>query len=143
MWDPNEYVVHPPSCRTACFVGALVYGWRMDTRQAARRWAETWERGWPGHDVAAISALYAQDAFWQQHPFHDPEPGYLARVFAEEESAECRFGAPIVDGDQAAVHWSAQARLTDGGTEDLAGVSLLRFGTDGLVVEERDFWNHR
>jgi hypothetical protein len=97
----------------------------------------------PSIDVAAISALYAEGASWQQHPFRDPEPGYLARVFAEEESAECRFGAPIAGGDQAAVPWSAQTRLTDGGTEDLAGVSLLRFGTDGLVVEERDFWNQR
>jgi len=115
----------------------------VDTRQAAQRWAEVWERGWPGHDVAAISALYAEGAFWQQHPFRDPEPAYLARVFAEEESAECRFGVPIVDGDLAAVPWSAQTRLADGGTEDLAGVSLLRFGADGLVVEERDLWNHR
>ena len=113
----------------------------MDTRQAAQRWADVWGRGWPAHDVAAISALYGEGAFWQQHPFHDPEPGYLARVFAEEESAECRFGTPIVDGDQAAVAWSAQTRLTDGGSEDLAGVSLLRFSAGGLVVEERDFFN--
>jgi len=28
-------------------------------------------------------------------------------------------------------------------SEDLAGVSLFRFGADGLVVKERDFWNHR
>jgi SnoaL-like domain len=115
----------------------------MDTRQAARRWAEVWERGWLEHDAAAITTLYADGAFWQQHPFHDPEPGYLARVFAEEESAECRFGVPIVDGDRAAVPWSARTRLVDGGHEDLAGVSLLRFGADGLVVEERDFWNQR
>jgi hypothetical protein len=44
-----------------------------------------------------------------------------------------------VDGDRAAVSWSAQTTLTDGGTEDLIGVSLLRFSADGLVVEERDF----
>ncbi len=126
-------------------VGALVYFycWRVDTRLAAQRWAQVWERGWPEHDVAVISALYAEGAFWQQHPFREPEPGYLARVFAEEESAQCRFGPPIVDGDQAAVPWSAQTTLADGGTEDLAGVSLLRFRADGLVVEERDFWNHR
>jgi hypothetical protein len=115
----------------------------MDTRQAAQRWADVWERGWPAHDAAAISALYAEGAFWQQHPFHDPEQGYLARVFAEEESARVQFGAPLVDGDQAAVPWTARAQLTDGGSEDLAGVSLLRFGSDGLVVEERDFWNQR
>jgi SnoaL-like domain len=115
----------------------------VNTREAAQRWAEVWERGWREHDEAAISALYTAGAFWQQHPFRDPEPDYLARVFAEEEWAECQFGAPLVDGDQAAVPWSAQVRLTDGGSEDLAGVSVLRFGTDGLVVEERDFWNHR
>ena len=120
-------------------VGAPVYSWRMDTREAAQRWAEVWERGWREHDAAAISALYAEDAFWQQHPFREPEPGYLARVFAEEESAQCQFGTPIVDGDQAAVPWSAQTRLKDGGSENLAGVSLLRFRTDGLVSEERDF----
>ena len=115
----------------------------MDIREAAQRWATVWERGWREHDEAAIAALYAEGAFWQQHPFHDPEPGYLARVFAEEESAQTQFGAPIVDGDQAAVPWSAQTRLNDGGTEDLRGVSLVRFNADGLVVEEHDYWHDR
>jgi hypothetical protein len=112
----------------------------VDVREAAQRWADVWERCWRGHDVAAIAALYADDAFWQQHPFRDPEPGYLARVFAEEESAECKFEAPFVDGDRAAVEWSAQTKLVDGGTEELVGVSLLRFDSDGLVVEQRDIW---
>jgi len=123
--------------------GPWVYCGRVDTREAAQRWAEVWQRGWPEHDEAAIAALYAKGALWQQHPFRDPEPGYLARVFAEEESAVCQFGVPIVDGDQAAVPWDAQTRLTDGGTEDLVGVSLLRFNADGLVVEERDFSHQR
>ncbi len=122
-------------------VGGGAYGCGMDTREAAQRWADVWQRGWREHDAAAITALYAEDAFWLHHPFHDPEPGYLARVFAEEESAQCQFGTPIVDGDQAAVPWTAQTRLADGGAENLAGVSLLRFSDDGLVLEERDFWN--
>ena len=99
-----------------------------------------WERGWREHDADAIAALYAEDALWQQHPFREPEPGYLARVFAEEESAQCQFGVPLVDGVQAAVSWSARTRLVDGGAENLAGVSLLRFDAGGLVVEHRDFW---
>jgi hypothetical protein len=61
----------------------------------------------------------------------------------DAESAQCQFGPPLVDGDRPAVPWSAQTRLTEGGTEDLAGVSLLRSGDDGLVLEERDFWNQR
>jgi len=115
------------------------YTWRVDTREAAQRWADVWERGWREHDVEAIVALYADDAFWQQNPFRDPEPGYLARVFEEEESAECEFGSPIVDGERAAVPWSAQTKLVSGGREELAGVSLLRFDVNGLVVEHRDF----
>ena len=124
-------------------VGSGVYGCAMETREAAQRWASVWERGWREHDAAAITALYAAEAFWQQHPFRDPEPGYLARVFAEEESAECEFGTPIVDGDQAAVPWTGRTRLVGGRTEDLAGVSLLRFRDDGMVLEQRDFWNQR
>jgi SnoaL-like domain len=112
----------------------------MDPREAAQRWAEVWERGWLDHDADAIDALYAEGASWQQHPFREPEPGYLARVFDEEESAQCEFGEPIVDGDRAAVPWSAQTKLVDGGAEDLVGVSLLRFDADGLVVEQRDVW---
>jgi len=112
----------------------------VDTREAAQRWADVWAQGWRDHDPDAIGALYADDAFWQQHPFREPEPGYVARVFGEEESARCEFGVPIVDGDRAAVPWSAQTRLVDGGAEDLVGVSLLRFDRDGLVVEQRDIW---
>src|SRR3954469_2225634 len=75
----------------------------VDGREAAQRWADVWERGWREHDAEAIAALYADGAFWQQHPFREPEPGYLDRVFAEEESAACDFGTPIVDGDEAAI----------------------------------------
>jgi hypothetical protein len=112
----------------------------VETREAAQRWADVWERGWREHDESAIGALYAEGASWQQHPFREPEPGYVARVFEEEESAECEFGTPVVDGDRAAVPWSAQTRLVDGGSEELVGVSLLRFDGEGLVVEQRDIW---
>lgn len=73
-------------------------------------------------------------------PLPRAESDYLARVFAEEESAECAFETPIVDGDRAAVSWRGQTKLVDGGREDLVGVSLLRFDDDGLVVEQRDVW---
>jgi hypothetical protein len=114
----------------------------MDTRAAAKRWAETWDRGWREQETAEILALYAPEATLRSHPFRDAvaPADYIDPTFEEEESAECWFGEPIVDGERAAVEWSAETRLKDGGTEKLAGVSLLRFGADGLVVEQRDFW---
>jgi hypothetical protein len=114
----------------------------MDTREAAERWRQTWEWGWRAHEAANIVALYAEGAYFQSHPFRDPQSprDYIEPTLDEEESAECEFGEPIVDGDRAAVGWSAETKLKDGGTEKLAGVSLLRFDGDGLVVEQRDFW---
>jgi hypothetical protein len=114
----------------------------MNTRQAAERWRETWERGWRAHEPGEIVALYAEGAYFQSHPFRDPRvpADYIVPTLGEEESAECEFGEPIVDGDRAAVEWSAETKLKDGGTEKLAGVSLLRFDDAGLVIEQRDFW---
>ena len=61
-------------------------------------------------------------------------------TLAAEESTACEFDEPLVDGDLAAVAWRAETQLKDGGREELAGVSLLRFDGEGLVVEQRDFW---
>lgn len=114
----------------------------MDTREAAERWRDTWERGWRVHEADEIVALYAEGAYFQSHPFRDAQAprDYIEPTLDEEESAECEFGGPIVDGDRAAVEWSAETKLKDGGRERLAGVSLLRFDGDGLVIEQRDFW---
>ncbi len=114
----------------------------MVTREAAKRWREVWERGWRAHHAEQILGLYAPEAYFQSHPFRKAQTpsDYIEPTLAEEESTECEFGEPIVDGHRAAVEWSAETRLKDGRTEKLAGVSLLRFDPEGLVVEQRDFW---
>jgi hypothetical protein len=114
----------------------------VDTRAAAERWRDVWARGWRAGKAEEIIALYAENAYFQSHPFREPQAprDYILWALSEEESAECEFGEPIVDGDRAAVRWSATTKLKDGSTEKLAGVSLLRFDDDGLVVEQRDFW---
>ena len=117
----------------------------MTTREAAERWARTWERAWHEHDSSAIVALYAAGAYFQSHPFREAQPveEYVEQVFGEEEEATPVFHDPIVGGERAAVEWQAQTRLRDGSSEDLTGVSLLRFDAEGLVVEQRDVWSQR
>jgi hypothetical protein len=114
----------------------------MTTREAAERWRDTWQTCWQSHDPEPIIALYTEDAYFQSHPFRDPQTprDYIQPTLEAEESAECEFSDPIVDGDRAAVPWRATTQLRDGGTERLVGVSLLRFGADGLVTEQRDVW---
>jgi hypothetical protein len=114
----------------------------MEVRAAAERWRRTWARGWHGHDAEPILELYAEGAHFQSHPFRDPQTprGYIVPTLDAEAWADCEFMEPVVDGDRAAVEWRAEVKLKDGGTETLAGVSLLRFDADGLVIEQRDFW---
>ncbi|MGH3137836.1 MAG: nuclear transport factor 2 family protein [Gaiellaceae bacterium] len=114
----------------------------MDARTAAHAWVEAWARGWPARDLDAVADLYAAEAVFYSHPFRDLRAprDYVAWAFADQTRAECRFGEPIVEGDRAAVDWWAVITSTDGSVETIAGTSLLRFGDDGLVVEQRDAW---
>lgn len=114
----------------------------METAEAARRWTREWERGWREHESDRIAALYAGGASFRSAPFRelqDPR-AYADWAFADEDSAEPHFAEPVVSGDRATVEWWA---VTTSGGEDatLAGVSLLRFDGDGLVIDQRDYWH--
>jgi hypothetical protein len=61
-------------------------------------------------------------------------------VLGEEEDPRVWIGEPIVDGDRAAIAWWASLR-EEGRDATLAGVSIVRFGTGGLVEEQWDAWN--
>lgn len=115
----------------------------MDTLEAARRWAQTWETAWPAHDAGAIAALYAEGAAYRSSPFREPEQGgargYVGRAFTGESDVRCRFGPPMVDGQRAAVEWWA-SMVADGEEATLAGTTVLRFDAEGLVVEHVDYW---
>jgi len=102
-----------------------------------------WSRAWPAADSEAIAALYAGDAVFHSHPFrpHQQPAEYVAWAFADQASAECGFGEPLVDGARAAVDWWAVVTSQDGSQQSLAGTSLLKFDHEGLVTEHRDAWN--
>ena len=123
-----------------------LYARVMDVQEAARRWAQTWERAWPAKDADAIAALYADGAVYRSHPMRDPEPGsalgYTGRQFTLEDSIECRFGTPIAAGDRAAVEWWA-SWVEDERELTLAGATVLRFDGDGKVLEHVDYWVER
>ena len=117
----------------------------MDATAAARAWVAGWSRAWPSGDADAVAALYAKGASFFSHPFreHQEPRDYAAWAFAEQLSAVCRFGAPVVAGDRAAVDWWAVITTRDGVEETIAGTSLLRFDAEGRVVDQRDAWAAR
>lgn len=118
----------------------------ISPRAAADRWARTWAAGWEALDPEPIVALYAESAVFSSGPFREPLVGrdgvrsYVTRVFAEERAPRVRMAEPIVEGDRAAISWWAS--MSEEGVElTLAGTSVLRFDSDGLVIEQWDAWN--
>jgi uncharacterized protein (TIGR02246 family) len=115
-------------------------------RDAARRWADTWRRAWEAGDVDAVVELYHPDCTFSSQPFRVAYRGrqgvreYVSQALADEEDVRAWFGTPTVDGERAAVEWWAALRER-GADTTLAGTSVLRFDTAGLVVEQRDTWN--
>jgi nuclear transport factor 2 (NTF2) superfamily protein len=118
----------------------------MDVLEAARTWAQVWERAWPAKDVEAIAALYAVEARYRAYPFREPDLGvagvrdYLRRNFDVEHDIQCRFGDPVAAGARAATEWWA-SWVEDGEPLTMTGVTVLRFGDDGLILDHRDYWN--
>jgi hypothetical protein len=114
----------------------------VDTTELAERWRSTWQGAWEAKDGAAIAALYAEGAVYRSHPFREPELSardYVEREFALEHGIVCRFGEPLVGAERAAVDW--WATYEEGGEQvTLMGVTMLRFGDDGLVVQHTDYW---
>ena len=118
----------------------------MRAADAARRWAETWQRSWEALDAEPIVALYADDCTYVSQPFREPERGrdgardYVSGAFADESEVRAWFGRPIVDGRRAAVPWWAALREA-GEDVTLAGTSVLVFDAEGLVTAQWDAWN--
>ena len=114
----------------------------MDTEAAARRWIDAWSRSWRELDADALEPAYAPDAVFRSHPFREPQnPIEYARWALSEEEGEPELwmGEPLVSGDRAVIEWWA-AIIENGKPITLGGASIIRFGDDGRVVEQHDYW---
>ena len=89
-----------------------------------------------------MAELYAEGARFRSQPFRDLQSprAYAEWTFSEQDEAECRFGEPFVAGDRAVVEYWGIVRY-QGREETIAGVALIRFGRDGRVLEQHDYWN--
>jgi ketosteroid isomerase-like protein len=114
----------------------------MDTESAARRWREVWLRAWQEKDTDAVASLYADGARFRSQPFRDlQEPrAYAEWTFSEQDDAEVWVGEPIVSGDRATCEYWGVVSF-QGRDETIAGVALITFDSDGLVTDQRDYWN--
>jgi ketosteroid isomerase-like protein len=118
-----------------------------DVLSLARAWADAWALAWRTHDAELVGSLYADDASFRSLPFRTPHVGgdgaaaYAAWAFEDEAEVRCWFADPHIAGeDRAAVEYWAISTDRSGVDATIAGVALLRFGGDGRVLEQRDYW---
>jgi len=118
------------------------YDRAVDAEAAARAWVDAWDRAWRDKDADALAPVYAEEVVFRSHPFRDPQSPleYARGAFDEEgEELELWWGEPLASGDRAAVEWWAV--LTEAGElVTLTGTSQLRFDSDGLVIDQHDYW---
>jgi len=103
---------------------------------------DLWGRSWETADADLLSPLYAQHAEFRSHPFRDPQPPleYARWAYADQDgAAEVWFGDALISGDRAVIEWWA-ALVERGSPVSLAGASVIRFDSDGLVIEQHDYW---
>lgn len=121
-------------------------GLDVSPSEAARTWARAWKEGWEALNADPIVACYSPDVVFSTEPFRAPYHGregvreYTLRAFAAEREPRVRMSEPIVDGDRASVSWWTTL-IEEGQDATLAGTSVLRFDSRGLVVEQWDTWN--
>jgi SnoaL-like domain len=110
---------------------------------AAKIWAEAFRAAWLAGDGDTAAELYAEDCVFRSQPFRElgDARAYMRSVVPEAEAPEVWFGAPVEDGDTAAVEYWALLVEPDGKESTIAGCHRVRFGPDGLVAEARDYWH--
>ena len=106
---------------------------------------------WEGLDrerLAGLDAVYASEAYFRD-PFNEVRGiGELRRILGRmfETLDEPRFTITetILEGERAVLIWDFDFRVKSWRPEEtrrIHGLSVVRFGPDGLVTWHRDYWD--
>jgi hypothetical protein len=125
--------------------GVMAAGDTEKTRGFARSWARAYGDAWRAGDPE-IGDLFAEDVVFRSAPLREPKLGragvldYTRWAMAQEAGQDPVLAEPIVHGRSAAVEWWC-AMVDEGEEVTLSGCSVQTYDENGLVVDERDYWN--
>jgi len=99
-------------------------------------------------DAERIGEFYSADAYFRD-PFNDVRgTGEIARVFGHmfRQLADCRFviTETVIGENAAMLVWDFSFRIRSwrpGETQNVHGVTHVRFAADGKVAYHRDYWD--
>ncbi|MDZ7653529.1 MAG: nuclear transport factor 2 family protein [Burkholderiaceae bacterium] len=97
--------------------------------------------------VAEIGVVYANDAYFKD-PFNEVRgvaaiEGIFRHMFLQVDAPRFVIHDAVIQGDQGFVTWDFRFRMRRFSRDEqvIRGASHLRFGTSGLVVFHRDYWD--
>lgn len=122
----------------------------MPDKEELTRWLEAYGAAWESRDAASASALFTQDATYQETPYAEPFRGraaigeYWSRVTEDQDGIDFGFEALGCSGNLGFAQWSARFRSISGDAPvELNGVFVLEFADSGHVSSLREWWHVR
>lgn len=113
-------------------------------------WLERYGQAWVKRDPEAALKLFASDARYYETPFDAPLVGraaigrYWQHVSESQENISFKATPLAIVTSACIARWRAKfTRIPNGTRVELDGVFLLKFDSQGLCVELREWWHRR
>lgn len=111
-------------------------------------WLERYRQAWENRDPEAAAALFSPDAEYYETPFVAPARGregvreYWANATRNQSDVCFSYETVCIIDDRGVARWWATfTRVPSGAKATLDGVFFLKFTSDGLCRELREWWH--
>ncbi len=120
------------------------------TIETLRTWLEAYGRAWETRNPEAVTALFAEDATYQETPFVEPMRGrraigaYWSAATGSHVDVRFDYEVLALSGSQGIAHWwCAFVRVQANARLRLDGVFVLQFDDQGLCRSLREWWHRQ
>lgn len=117
---------------------------------AVTSWFKSYTQAWTALDPSAASALYSNDATYQEDPFELPMQGaeqirkYWEDVARGQRDVTASYEVLSSCGNQNIVHWHASfTRVPSGQRVELDGIAEVLLEKNGRCVRFREWWDRK
>ncbi len=127
---------------------ALSAGAQALTRDQVGAWLEDYEEAWETRDADKVTALFTDDATYQEEPYADPFEGregiheYWTTVTSDQQDVEFTYEILAVSGNTGIAHWRTEfTQKSSGSAVVLDGIFVLTFSAVGLCRNLKEWWH--
>lgn len=120
------------------------------TTEMLRTWLEAYGRAWETRNAEAVTALFSDDATYQETPFVEPLRGlqaiaaYWSAATGSHVDVHFDYAVLALSGNQGIAHWRCSfVRPQEKASLRLDGVFVLQFDEQGQCKSLREWWHRQ